>query len=460
MLFRQLMHEDLACASYVLSDGREAAVVDPKWDVGDYLALAAEHGFRITHVLETHVHADHLSGHGRLAEATGATIHVPAGADVDFAHEELADGDVVELGPVRLEALATPGHRPEHHSFLVAETTRSDGPWLVLTGDSLFVGDVGRPDLAVEPEEGARDLCHSLRRLFALPAHVEVWPAHIGGSLCGSASMSEKPSSTIGFERLASRLLLHGEEAFVHDLLSRLQPQPPAFERIVELNSGPLVTESADLAPVAPAQVQRLAEDGAIVLDGRSPREFDGTHVPGSINVTTMRSGVGTRAAWVVELDREVLVAAATDDDARLMGRMLEAAGFGNLRGFLAGGVDAWQEAGLPVETTAAIDVAGLAEQLRSGEAVLLDVREDDEWREGHVEGSLHVPFHELSSRIPEEIGAAVDGKALAVVCSAGIRSSIAVSLLQRAGIERLEHVVEGGVADLAEHGLELASDR
>ena len=237
MFFRQVLHEDLGCASYLVADGGEAAVIDPKWDIEDYLALADEHSFRITHVLETHNHADHVSGKGRLQKATGATIHVPAAAEVAFDHEPMADGDSVTVGGVRIAALATPGHRPEHTAYVISDAARGEEPWLVVTGDSLFVGDVARPDLAVEPEEGARELFRSLHRLLELDDFAEAWPGHIGGSLCGGAGMSEKPGTTIGFERRFNRLLRFGsEQDFVRELTGHLAPQPPNFKRIVELN--------------------------------------------------------------------------------------------------------------------------------------------------------------------------------------------------------------------------------
>jgi hydroxyacylglutathione hydrolase len=455
MFFRQVLHEDLGCASYVVADGGVAAVIDPKWDVDDYLALAEEHGFEIRRVLETHNHADHVSGRGRLVAATGATIHVSAHAGVAYEHEPLADGDEVAVGDARIRALATPGHRPEHLAFLVSDAGRAEAPWLVVTGDSLFVGDVARPDLAVEPKEGARGLYRSLRRLLELEEFAEVWPGHIGGSLCGGAGMSEKPGSTIGFERRYNRFAaIADEHDFVGALTDKVAPQPPNFRRIVELNRGPLITDAASLEPLAPARVKQLTERGAALVDGRDPREFDAAHVPGSINVTMTRSAVGTRAAWVLDPEADVVLVAATDDEARRLGRLLEAVGFRRLAGILAGGVPAWRDAGLEVGSTPAIDPAGLAEGLRRDEVVLLDVREDDEWQAGHVEGSLHVPYHELRDGVPPEVR--VDGKPLAVACSVGNRSSIAASLLKRAGVERVVHVVDGGVADLKNEGVEL----
>ncbi len=455
MFFRQVLHEDLGCASYVVADGGEAAVIDPKWDVEDYLRLAEEHGLAVTHILETHNHADHVSGKGRLAKATGATIHVPATADVEFPHEPLADGDRVVLGEVSITALATPGHRPEHTAYLIADESRGHEPWLAVTGDSLFVGDVARPDLAVDKEEGARGLYGSMKRLLSLGDFAEVWPGHIGGSLCGGAGMSEKPGTTIGFERRFNRLLASkDEETFVRSLTGTLAPQPPNFERIVALNRGPLLTEAAAVDALLPAAVQARLDAGATMIDGRDTLEYDGEHVPGSINVTMVRAAVGTRAAWVVDPESEVLVVAETDAEAERLVLLLEAVGFRRITGLLAGGIPAWRAAGLPLEATAAIDIPELAARLRRGDVRLLDVRDLDEWEEGHVEGSRHVPYYDLRNGVPDDLRNG--GKPLAVACSVGNRSSIAVSLLRRAGIDDVIHVVEGGVAELADEGIEL----
>jgi hydroxyacylglutathione hydrolase len=458
VFFRQVLHEDLGCASYVIADGGEAAVIDPKWEIGDYLALAAEHGFEIRHIVETHNHADHVSGKGRLAKATGARVYVPAAADVEFEHEPLADGDTIRVGEATITAIATPGHRPEHTAYSIADSTRGAEPWLVVTGDSLFVGDVARPDLAVEAEEGALGLRRSMRRLLELDDFAEVWPGHIGGSLCGGAGMSEKPGTTIGFERRFNRLLkLEDEAAFVRELTSQISPQPPNFKRIVALNRGPLITEAATLETHTPARVKELLDAGATLLDGRPPREFDAMQVPGSINVTMARAAVGTRAAWVVDPESAVVLTATSDADAVKMARLLEAVGFRRLLGVLGGGVEEWQQAGLETASTQAIDVHELAERLRQDDVALLDVRDDEEWQEGHVEGSVHIPYHELLDGLPGDIQ---DGKPLVVACSVGNRSSIAASLLRRAGIEDVIHVADGGVADLKEEGIPLVEGK
>jgi hydroxyacylglutathione hydrolase len=270
--------------------------------------------------------------------------------------------------------------------------------------------------------------------------------------------MSEKPGTTIGFERRFNRLLkLDGEDAFVQELTSDLAPQPPNFKRIVELNRGPLLTEAAELRSLAPARAREMLEQGATLLDGRAPREFDALHVPRSINVTMTRSAVGTRAAWIVDPESEVVVTAASDEQAARMAKLLEAVGFRKLPGYLAGGLEAWREAGLETSSTQVIDVPELAKRWQRGDVALLDVREDDEWEDGHVEGSIHIPYHELRDGLPNELG---NGKPLAVACSVGNRSSIAASLLQRSGLEDLIHVADGGVADLKEVGIPLVKGK
>ena len=458
MFFREVLNEDLSCASYVVADSGEAAVVDPKWEIEEYLRIAEENGFKISHIIETHNHADHLSGKGRLAQATGAKIYISKEAGVEYEHEALEDGDVIEPGGARVIAVATPGHRPEHLSFIVEDTSRSEEPWLLLTGDSLFVGDLARPDLAVEAEEGARGLFHSLHKLLELEDFVEVRPGHIGGSLCGGANMSQKPDSTIGFERRFNDYLQFEDEGeFVQTLTSEQSPQPPNFQRIVELNRGPLLTEASPVETLLPERVKQLVETGAIVIDGRDEREFDAAHVPGSINVTMNQSSVGTRAAWMVDSESEVITTAEGDEDARRMVCMLEAIGFRHIRGYLTGGIAAWRAAKLKVETTTVLDIPTLAEQLKKGESILLDVRDVDEWEAGYVEGSIHFPYWRLRDEVPNEIRNAE--KPLAVACASGVRSTLAASFLKRAGVKNVQHVADGGVPDLKSEGVELVKE-
>ena len=302
MLFRQFTHDDLGCASYLVGDESAgvAAVVDPKFEIDEYLVAARYLGVSIEHVLETHNHADHVSGHGRLAAATGAAIHVHRLAGAEYPHEPFEDGWELELGRVRARAIHTPGHRPEHTAFALTDTTRSTDPWALLTGDTLFVGDIARPDLAVDSHEGAADIFRSLQeRLLPLPAEVEVWPGHLGGSLCGGPGMDHKVSSTLGYEHANNAMLSETDaDTFTERLVAGLGPQPPNFERIVEMNRGPLVREGVEGHPLAPRQVDQRRADGALVVDVRTDLQFDDAHVPGAVSITILRAGFGSKLAW------------------------------------------------------------------------------------------------------------------------------------------------------------------
>jgi len=248
--------------------------------------------------------------------------------------------------------------------------------------------------------------------------------------------MSRKPDSTIGFERRFNDYLrFQDEDEFVKTLTAEQTPQPPNFERVVELNRGLLLTETAPPVPLLPQRVEELTRAGAVLIDGRDQREFDVAHVPGSINVTMNQTGVGTRAAWMVEPESEVIVVAEGDDDAWRMARMLEAVGFRSIRGFLVGGLSAWRAARLEAQTTPALDIPGLAERLKREEVVVLDVRSTAEWEAGHVEGSIHAPYQRLRDGIPDAVRNA-DGRPLAVICRSGVRSGLAASLLRRIGVD------------------------
>jgi glyoxylase-like metal-dependent hydrolase (beta-lactamase superfamily II)/rhodanese-related sulfurtransferase len=445
MLFRQITHDDLGCASYLVGDESAgvAAVVDPRLDIDEYLRLARYTGVHIDHILETHNHADHVSGHGRLAAATGATIHVHRDAAPDYVHEPFDDGWELQLGALRVRAIHTPGHRPEHTAFALIDSERGDEPWAVLTGDSLFVGDVARPDLAIDKEEGARLIFHSLHeRLLALPDTCEVWPGHLGGSLCGGPGMDMKPSSTIGFERARSELLaIDDEDEFTRQAIAALRPQPPNFQNIVALNRGPLVVESVDVHPLTPRQVEQARADGALVVDVRTELQFDEAHIPDAVSITALRAGFGSKLAWVVEQGQRVVLVGRDDEDARHAAALAESVGITRLEGFLAGGMTSWREERLPVERIERVTVPELRE--RAGEVQVLDVREQDEWDAGHIPGSLHAPYHDIHA-LPDGIDAE---RPVAVICSSGQRAAVAASLLRRYGARDVLHVVDGGVS-------------
>jgi hydroxyacylglutathione hydrolase len=443
MLFRQLIHEDLGCASYLVGDAGAgvAAVVDPQWDIDPYVHLSRLHGVRIEHVLETHNHADHVSGHGRLASATGATIHIHELAEADYPHESFADGWKLQLGQLEVEAMHTPGHRPEHTSFLLRDTARGGDPWAVLTGDSLFVGDVARPDLAVEPSDGAAEIFRSLRdRLLALGDEVEVWPGHVGGSMCGSAGIDHKSSSTIGFERAHNAAAtLSGEEEFVEHALSTLGARPPNTEHVVGLNRGPLVEELGSPTPLSPRGVELALDDGAILVDARTNEQFDEAHIPGAISASASDTGFATKVAQVVPQDARLIVVAASNGYELEAAELLGSVGLG-VAGFLEGGMTAWRAEARPVARIEMIDPDDLAQ--RRDDVVVLDVRDPDEFAEGHIPDSVHIPYGELAGRLSE----LPTDRPIATICSGGKRSGLAASVLQREGFDDVIHVAHGGV--------------
>ena len=444
MIFRQITHDDLGCASYLVGDhsAGTAAVIDPRFEIDDYLELARYLSVSIDHVLETHNHADHVSGHGRLAAATGATIHLHGLANAEFEHEPFDDGFELQLGSLTVRALHAPGHRPEHTAFALVDSSRGEEPWAVLTGDSLFVGDVARPDLAIDREEGARGIFHSLHeRLLSLPPETEVWPGHLGGSLCGGPGMDMKISSTIGFERRHNPLLGGlDEDGFVESTLAGLGPQPPNFQAIVDLNRGPLLTSGVELLPLTPRQVELLRAEGNLIVDVRTDLQFDEAHIPGAACITMLHQGFGTKLAWVADREQEIVLVGRDDDDARVAGRLATAVGIRRLGGFLAGGMTSWRAERREVESVARWTVEELAER-RDG-VQILDVRERSEWREGHIPGSMHVPYHDIDA-LPEGLD---PERPTAVICASGQRSATAASLLAGHGAHEVIHVVDGGV--------------
>ena len=444
MIFRQVTHDDLGCASYLIGDDEAgvAAVVDPRFEVDEYLELARYMGVSIEHVLETHNHADHVSGHGRLAAATGATIHIHRLAEPDYDHEPFDDGWELELGALRVRALHTPGHRPEHTAFALIDTARSERPWAVLTGDTLFVNDIARPDLAIEKAEGARGIFHSLRdKLLTLPPECEVWPGHLGGSMCGGPAMDMKTSSTIGYERAANpTLAIEDEAAFVEEALAGLGPQPPNFENIVALNRGELLTVGVEVLPLAPRQVETKRAGGALLVDVRTDQQFDDAHIGGAVCNPMMTAGFGSKLAWLGDPEREIVFVGRDDEDGRGAARLALSVGLRRLGGFLHGGMTSWRQEKRPIER---VERMPLEELPQHAELVqILDVRERSEWEKGHIPGSTFMAWHDIDA-LPDGLDPA---RPIAVVCGSGQRAAVAASLVLRAGAREVIHVVDGGV--------------
>jgi hydroxyacylglutathione hydrolase len=438
VLFKQFVDEDLGCASYLLGDEGtgEALLVDPSFSVEQYLQEAARHELRLVAVLETHTHADHVSGHGRLALEHGLPVRIHAAADPGYPSEPLADGDTIDVGCTRITVVHTPGHRPEHCAFAVADRTRAEEPWLVLTGDSLFVGDAARPDLAVEARTGAEGLFSSLQRLLELSDGVEVYPGHVAGSLCGAA-MSSKGSTTMGFERRFNPMLqLARLEDFVAaSAAATAVPRPPNMERIVELNRGPFVA--------APTPLEATGEpEGGIVLDVRDSDTFAAGHVRGAINVPLASSGFGTKAGFVLHPDDRIAIHASSPQEAELAAMRLYAVGFLELAGRLAEPA--------ATETTEPVELDELERLLAGDSVVLVDVREKDERDDGYIAGSLNVPY-----RLLRDLGGDLDdGRPVVTICESGARAGIAASVLAAQGIDA-RPVLHGGIASWEKAGRE-----
>jgi glyoxylase-like metal-dependent hydrolase (beta-lactamase superfamily II)/rhodanese-related sulfurtransferase len=427
VLFTQFVDDDLGCASYLVGDehAEVAAIVDPAYAIEQYLEECERRSVRLTAVLETHTHADHVSGHGRLALEHGLPVYVHEAAGAAFAYEALRDGTELELGDVVIRTLHTPGHRPEHCAFAVIDRSRAEEPWLVLTGDSLFVGDAARPDLAVEALEGADGLFRSLQRLVALGDGVEVFPGHVAGSLCGAA-MSSKASTTIGFERRFNHALLDGYDGFITAAAGPQPPRPPNMETIVELNRGPFRGAQPALEQLD------IALDDAVTLDVRDPHVFGGGHRPGAVNVPVEVSSFGTRAAFVLP-EGPIVVDAADRRQAQRAAQGLRAVGIFDLIGWREGGGEEQMEP---------VTIGELERRLAADDILLYDVREADERDSGFIPGSAHLPYR--TARQAAENGLVGD-RPIVTICESGARAAIAASVLSAVGLDA-RPVLDGGL--------------
>jgi glyoxylase-like metal-dependent hydrolase (beta-lactamase superfamily II) len=444
MYFEQFYLGCLAHASYLLGSEGEAVVVDPQRDVDLYLKAAEEHSLKIRHIFETHLHADFVSGHKELAARTGAKIYFGAKAGARFEHVAVGDGFELRFGKARITALETPGHTPESICLLVSDDEKGQQPWAVLTGDTLFLGDVGRPDLSRThtPVQLAGMLYDSLHtKLLTLPDEVAVYPAHGAGSLCGRNMRAER-SSTIGTERLTNYALqIPAREEFVKQLTSNLPTRPDYFLQDAEINRGgaPALSELPELIAIKPVELKALLEEDVIALDVRPGDQFAAGHVPGSVSIALS----GQFASWAGTIlglsSRPVLIAETPEQlsEARLR---LARVGIEAERGYLAGGVAAWQQAGFEMATLPQITAQELHKELAANRMRVLDVRREAEWMAGHLDAADWWPLDRFRVSPPE-----VDLRVpLAVNCKTGYRSMIACSLLQRAGFQNVMNVTGG----------------
>ncbi len=443
MIFQQLLNEETGCLSYLVgcTQAGEGVIVDPGRDrVDDYLALTRKKGLAITHIVETHVHADHVSGNQALAAKTGAQIHLHPAAEAAFAHMPVEHGDLVRVGSISLEVVHTPGHTPDSICLLVTDTSRAAEPWFALTGDTLFIGDVGRPDFG--GEDAAARLYQSLtERVLVLPDSVEVYPAHGAGSSCGRA-MSSKTASTIGFERRFNPALRVADvDTFVRLLMTGLPPKPPSFERIIARNRARALPLSGDPKPLTATQVQEVLAKGAWVLDVRGSDEYGDGHIPGAINVWIESPQFSARAGLFLPADKPIVLVAGGPTDVARAAQGLGRIGVDDVAGSLQFGMTDWRGHGLPIETVPQITVHDLATMREERpDLVVVDVREVFEWDEAHIDGAVHLPMSEAVRRMAELPAE----RPKAVLCAGGLRSSTVISALGHEGMANWFNVSGG----------------
>ena len=433
MVFKQLVDDDLGCASYLIGDeaAGEAVVVDPAYSIERYLGAAEQEGLRIVRVLETHTHADHVSGHGRFALEHGLPVAIHPLAEAEYPHEPVEDGDEVLVGSIPIRVLHTPGHRPEHCCFLV------EGH--LLTGDSLLIGDAARPDLAVEAREGAEDLFRSLERLAGLPDETEIDPGHTGGSLCG-AGLSRERVSTMRMEKLSNHALaIDDVQEFVAHSTGIAAPRPPTVERVVELNRGPFVAARPPLELLDAVQGQ--------LLDVRPAREHAAGHAHGAINIPLDGGSVGTKAGFVLDHDAPVTIHARSAEQAKDAAMRLYAVGLLDVAGYSLG-----------LEPSEHVEPVGIdeLEQLVAADSVeVVDVREKDERDEGYIPGSRHIPYR-LVRAFRDELD---NGRPVVTICTTGARAGVAASVLAADGVDA-RPVLDGGVENWQARGNQVTAFR
>ncbi len=473
MFFKRFYDAGLAQASYLIGcdASGEAVVIDANRDIAQYLSAAAAERLRITRVTETHIHADFVSGSRELAERTGATLLLSAEGGRDWQYgfatsdgaAPLHDGDVFQAGRVRFDVMHTPGHTPEHLAFVVTDLATSDRPVGLLSGDCVFVGDVGRPDLleraakiAGTMEEAAHALFRSLTRIRDLPDFVQLWPGHGAGSACGKA-LGAMPQSTIGYERIANwGLTTLDENAFVTEVLAG-QPEPPVYfaeMKRINRDGPPLLREWPQPERLEPRFLSPILSRRGIVVDTRSAESFASGHAPGTINLPLGKS-FSTWAGWLLPYDGDIYLIAAAQSDAAHAAREMAKIGLDRVIGwFPAEALAVWSDAGGVVERVTQTSSAAIAARVTSGEVTVIDVRNASEWAHGHLPGALHIPVGYLAARLAE----IPRGLPVVVQCQGGTRSSIAAGVLLSLGVRDVINL-RGGYDEWRREALPIVHD-
>lgn len=442
MLSRLVYTEKIAHSSYLVGSEGRAVIIDPRRDVEEYIQLARELNLTITHVLQTHLHADFLSGHLELADRVGAEIIMPASAGADFPHQGVSEGDEIQVGKLLFRVLETPGHTPEHITYVLSDLDRGDVPCAIYCGDTLFVSDVGRPDLFPgSAHELTRQLFSSLHdKLLQLPDFVEVYPAHGPGSLCGRA-IGQRRRSTIGYEkRLNPALQFKDADSFADWLLEGMPAAPDHFFRLSEINrQGPqLLRELKPLATLTPSQARRVMQESrGVAIDIRGARSFSRSHIAGSFHIST-RANFPTLAGWVIPPESPIVLISAREEELTEAWDQLHRVGLDRIEGQLLTGIEGWETEGFPMDSLPLLELDEFLALLKSAEPPLVvDVRSAAEFASGHIPESINIPVADLRTRYTE----VPPDRAAVLTCSGGYIGSLGCSLLKQRGRHRVSNL-------------------
>ena len=443
LIERFFVGDGISHISYLVAAQTKAVVIDPKRDIEDYIKKAKELNVKIEAILITHLHADFIGGHYELAEKTGAKLYIPAKQNSKREHIPVKEGDTIEIENIKIDVLDTPGHTPEHVSYIFTDLSRGDEPTAVFTGDTLFVGDVGRPDLFPDKkDELAEALYNSLQKLMKLPDFVEVYPAHGAGTLCGK-SLSTKRSTTIGYERKFNKLLSLSKDEFIKTLLDGMPPAPDHFKRCSKINEDGAVFLSnlSSPKPLSVKEFENLIDENRIVLDVRHYLTWIGGHIPNSISMDYRFMPFSLFAGWILEPENEILLVADTEKDVEEVVLKLRRVGIDKTIGYLENHTFNWARSGKTIKSFRAISPNTLDNWIKEKKDILiLDVRSKSELQNGFIENSINIPLPELRYRYNE-----LDkNKEIVIYCGLGPRGALAGSLLERKGFENIT-VLAGG---------------
>jgi len=446
MEFKQIYTPGLAHCSYVIGGKNACVVIDPAREVTQYLKIADSLGLPIKGIIETHLHADFVSGHVELRELTGATIYLTAKARAEFEHYAVQDEEELLIDTLLIKMLDTPGHTPECTIFIVSDLERGREPALAFTGDTLLVGDAGRPDLFPDiKEELASKLYRSLRRIEKLGDNIELYPAHGAGSLCGKA-LSSKLSSTIGTEKMHNAAVLkHPEEEFIRSFLEGMPEAPDHFSRCSEINrkGAPAISKLAKPAEYTPEEFLKLSRSGHVVVDTRDQLAFAAAHIPGAFGLS-LKGNFATFSGWVLPPDKPLLLVVEDMSNMPAVLKALYSVGLDHVAGYLKGGMPAYAASGQETNRMESIPVSEAKDRYEKGEILLVDTRLKSEWESGHIKCTLHIPAPDVRKRYKELVG----HKPVAFICNTGNRSLLASSLmLNLSGMKNVINVIGGTTA-------------